>query len=126
MFTKIDYNSKVPIYVQIKNQIKYLIATGELKPNDRLPPVRELAATLKVNPTSTARVYRDLEMEKLIITKQGRGSFISEEVPKLEKDYRMKTIIEETKKLISLSYQLGLDKDELRKIIEEEIKKVNI
>jgi len=124
MFTNIDYGSKIPIYVQIKNQIKYMIATGELKAHDRLPPVRELASLLKVNPTSTARVYRDLESDGIITTKQGRGSFISDNIQKLDKNYRLKTILAEVRKLIALSHQLGISQSELANILEEESKKV--
>jgi GntR family transcriptional regulator len=125
MFTKINYSSQIPIYVQIKNQIKYLIATGTLKGGDKLISVRELAIQLKINPTSTARAYRDLEVENILITKRGRGSFVSENVNKLKKSYRMQTILEETKKLISLAYQMGITTEELSKLFEQELSRIN-
>jgi GntR family transcriptional regulator len=125
MFTKIDYHSKVPIYVQIMNQIKYMVATDELKTNERLPSVRDLAALLKVNPTSVARVYRDLESEGVISTKRGSGSYISENVQKFDKNYRFQTIQEEIRKLIALSYQMGFSQSELASILEEELRKIN-
>jgi len=124
MFTKIDYHSKVPIYVQIKNQIKYLVATDELKTADRLPSVRELSVLLKVNPTSAARVYRDLEAEGVITTKRGSGSFIAANVQKLDKSYRLRTIVAESQKLIVLSHQMGFSPDELTNILTEELRKI--
>jgi GntR family transcriptional regulator len=124
MFTKIDYHSKVPIYVQIKNQIKYLVATDELKTDERLPSVRELSVLLKVNPTSAARVYRDLEAEGVISTKRGKGSFIAANVQKLDKNHRLKTIVAESQKLIALSHQMGFTLDELTNILTEELRKI--
>ena len=124
MFTKINYSSQVPIYVQIKNQVRYLIATGTLKAGDKLLSVRDLAALLKVNPTSTARAYRDLEADEILVTQRGRGSFVSEHVNKLKKSYRMQTVLEETRKLIGLSHQMGISKDELLNLIEEELGRV--
>lgn len=76
MQIRIDLTSKVPIYVQIINQIKHMIATGELRPDDQLPTVRQLAADLRVNFNTIARAYRMLDEEGLISTQHGRGTYI--------------------------------------------------
>jgi len=76
MQIEIDLTSKVPIYVQIIDQIKHMIATGVLGPDDQLPTVRQLATDLRVNFNTIARAYRMLDDEGLISTQHGRGTYI--------------------------------------------------
>lgn len=76
---KIDTSSFVPIYEQVKTQLKLRIAAHILKPNDPLPSIRELASELLINPNTVARAYREMEREGFICTQKGRGSFVSEE-----------------------------------------------
>jgi len=76
MQIELDLRSKIPIYVQIIAQIKHLIATGMLKPDDQLPTVRQLATELRVNFNTVARAYRLLDEEGLISTQHGRGTYI--------------------------------------------------
>lgn len=76
MLLTLDFRSGVPIYVQIIDQIKHLVATGVLQPDDQLPTVRQLATELRVNFNTIARAYRLLDEEGLISTQQGRGTYI--------------------------------------------------
>ncbi len=76
MQIEIDLISKIPIYVQIIDQIKHMIAIGSLKPGDQLSTVRQLATDLRVNFNTIARAYRLLDEEGLISTQHGRGTFI--------------------------------------------------
>ena len=76
MKIKLDLRSKIPIYIQIIDQVKHLIASGVLVPDDQLPTVRELADDLGVNFTTVARAYRLLDEEGLISTQHGRGTYI--------------------------------------------------
>ncbi len=73
---KIDRESGVPIYVQIAQQLRGLIASGKIRPGERLPTVRQLAVELRINPNTVARIYVDLEREGLIAMQQGRGTFV--------------------------------------------------
>ncbi|MGD8760462.1 MAG: GntR family transcriptional regulator, partial [Anaerolineales bacterium] len=61
MFIELDFRSHIPIYVQIMERIKHLMATGMLGPGDQLPTVRQLAADLRVNFNTVARAYRLLD-----------------------------------------------------------------
>jgi GntR family transcriptional regulator len=76
MQVEVDLTSKIPIYVQLIDQIKHMIATGELSPDDQLPTVRQLATDLRVNFNTIARAYRMLDEEGLISTQHGRGTYI--------------------------------------------------
>jgi GntR family transcriptional regulator len=78
MRIKLDFRSNEPIYVQIAEQIRQMVASGELKKGDQLPTVRQLATELRVNFNTVARSYRLLDESGLISTQQGRGTFIWE------------------------------------------------
>ncbi|MEN8172649.1 MAG: GntR family transcriptional regulator [Chloroflexota bacterium] len=78
MQIELDFRSKIPIYVQIIDQVKHMIATERLKPGDQLPTVRQMAADLRINFNTIARSYRMLDEEGLISTQHGRGTFILE------------------------------------------------
>jgi GntR family transcriptional regulator len=73
----IDKNSRVPIYDQIKEQIKGLIHAGQIKTGDQLPTIRELSVALSVNFNTVALAYRDLANDGVIITERGRGTFVA-------------------------------------------------
>jgi GntR family transcriptional regulator len=74
---KLGFGS-APVYQQIVEEIIHLIASGELTSNDRLPPVRELAKQLEVNPNTVAKSYNELAERKLIISNKGGGTYFSE------------------------------------------------
>ncbi len=76
---KLDFRSGVPLYTQIVEQIRQLVANGELRVGDQLPTVRELAAELRVNFNTVARAYRMLDEAGLISTQRGRGTYIWEQ-----------------------------------------------
>jgi GntR family transcriptional regulator len=78
MKISIDFRSGQPIYVQITEQIRQMVANGELKQGDQLPTVRQLATDLRVNFNTVARAYRLLDETGLISTQQGRGTYIWE------------------------------------------------
>lgn len=74
----IDMKGRSPIYEQLKNGIIKLAALGALKPNEQLPPVRQLAKKLAINPNTVQKAYAELERDGIIYSLQGKGSFISE------------------------------------------------
>lgn len=77
----------IPIYRQIIQQVKMGVARGILKKGDRLPPIREMAIKLSINPNTVAKAYRELEREGIVATTTGKGTFIKrkENVPKKDK-----------------------------------------
>ncbi len=81
----IDTKSGVPFYRQIIEQIKFGIARGELAPGDRLPTVRQLAVDLSINPNTVVRAYRELEIEGVLATQQGSGTFIGQQKPEIDR-----------------------------------------
>jgi GntR family transcriptional regulator len=104
---RLDFQEREPIYQQIVEQVKSMVASGALKPGSQLPTVREVAADLRINFNTAARAYRLLHEEGIISTQQGRGTYVLEAPPPTEarrmKRERLQTMIrgwmEEAKRL---------------------------
>jgi GntR family transcriptional regulator len=122
MQIKLDLRSKIPIYVQIIDQIKHLIATGELQPDDQLPTIRELAADLDVNFTTVARAYRLLDDEDLISTQHGRGTYILPLPSGLsDGDFRREDLERLARYFLNEAARLGYHPDEVAELIKDNI-----
>jgi len=108
---KLDPKTGTPFYRQIIDQIRFGIATGKLKTGEQLPTVRSLAVDLKVNLNTVAKAYRELEIQQILETQQGSGTFISEiKVPlsDKEKGNKLKEICNEFT-AIAFSYGFTID-----------------
>ncbi|HYG38708.1 MAG TPA: GntR family transcriptional regulator [Cytophagales bacterium] len=95
---KLDPKTGTPFYRQIIDQIKFGIARGNLKIGEQLPTVRSLAVDLKVNLNTVAKAYKELEIQNILETQQGTGTFISEikiQISAKEKDDKLKEICNE-------------------------------
>lgn len=77
MEIRVDHESGVPLYAQIIEKIKHLVATERLAPGDQLPTIRQLAVDLRVNPNTVVHAYHELGSQGVISTQQGRGTFIA-------------------------------------------------
>lgn len=76
---EIDYTSGLPVWIQVKNRIAYLIGSGEFAEGERLPTVRGLATELDISYNTVNRAYMDLERDGYIATRKGRGTFVAEQ-----------------------------------------------
>ncbi|MEE0704768.1 MAG: GntR family transcriptional regulator [Adlercreutzia sp.] len=75
---RINERSVVPIWIQIRKRLVYLISAGKFERGDRLPSVRELSVRLGVNYNTVNKVYQDLERDGYIYTQRGRGTYVSD------------------------------------------------
>lgn len=73
----VDFKSTVPIFEQIVQQVGKYIALGLLKPNDQLPTIRTLAKDLGINPNTVAKAYHECELNGMIYSLPGKGSYVS-------------------------------------------------
>ena len=78
MDLRVDMHSRAPIYLQIVERVKHMVAMGELQPGDQLPTVRQLAQHLQVNFNTVARAYTALHNAGVTFSQQGRGTFVRE------------------------------------------------
>ena len=90
MFRKPNPSSGVPIYVQIKEQIRHAIETGAILAGDQLPGIRSLAETLIINPNTVIKVYRELEQEGVLEIRHGLGAFVTPRRRSLSKAEEMR------------------------------------
>ena len=122
MQIEIDLISKIPIYVQIIDQIKHMIAIGVLRPDDQLPTVRQLATDLRVNFNTVARAYRLLDDEGLISTQHGRGTYILPLVSEQsEETLRRQDLEWLTRQYLNEASQLGYTAEQVSEIIQKNI-----
>lgn len=119
MFTELDFRSHIPIYTQMVERIKQLIASGVLEPGDQLPTVRQMAAELRVNFNTIARAYRILDEEGVISTQQGRGTYVLEPMPP-ERASRIRSAALEgmTKSFLEHAHQVGFKPEEVSMLLD--------
>ncbi len=110
---KLDPKSGVPFYRQIIDQIRFGIASGNLAVGEQLPTVRGLAVELKVNLNTVSKAYKELEIQNIIETHQGTGTFIGDtklSIPDDEKQSKLKTIVTE---FTTIASSYGFTKNDL-------------
>lgn len=117
---KIEFDEKIPIYLQIMKAIKQDIAIAKLKPGDKLPSIREMAEILKVNPNTIQRAYQELEREQIIYTQRGMGTFITNDVEKL-KLLKKEMATELVTSFVNEIKNLGFNRDEIIEIIKKSL-----
>lgn len=117
MQVRISDRDGVPIYVQLVNQVKYLVSSGRLAAGEKLPPVRKLAEQLLVNPNTVARAYRELEQEGIVSTRQGSGVFVAEGVSPLARREQNRVLMERIDVLLTEARQMNVDLETLVKLV---------
>ena len=103
----------VPIYLQIVNQVKYLVASGRLAPGEELPPIRALAEQLLVNPNTVARAYRELETAGVVTKRRGAGTYVSDAGSPLARRERLDILTERIDALLAEARQMNVDVEEI-------------
>ncbi len=117
---KVDFRSPLPIYAQIVKQIQQQVLSGQLKPGDQLPTVRQLAAELRVNFNTVARAYRILDESGLISTQQGRGTYIwARSAPAKSGEVRQRTLQELARSYAAQASALSYSPEEIRAALDE-------
>lgn len=109
----IDVTSSTPIYAQIVNGIKEGILKGLFEPGEKLPSVRDMAKMMTLNPNTVQKAYKELEGQKVVVTIQGRGTFISEEYKPRKDEHKLNEVKETFKKGIVEAFYMGFSKEEL-------------
>jgi len=109
----IDPKSGVPLYRQIIESVKFAIARGDLGPGDQLPTVRRLAVDLKVNPNTVIRAYREMEIEGVLDTQQGSGTFVTDRLPEVDALERRRMLDQILTELLARAFGYGFTLDEV-------------
>jgi GntR family transcriptional regulator len=115
--TNIDFRSPLPIYRQLIHLIRMEILSGRLSDGDQLPPIRELAKILKLNPNTVARAYYTLEEEGFIESKRGSGNWVNYKKAKLD-SLRRGMVEDEFKGFLERAFSLGASWDDVKNLIK--------
>jgi GntR family transcriptional regulator len=114
----LDNDSGVPVYRQIINQIENAVVSGRMTVGDRLPTIRSLAVSLKINPNTIAKAYNELEIRGVLQTQVGSGTYIADKKPEVV-DTRQKKLREAAERFLQEAGELGAGKDEISKLLED-------
>jgi len=109
----ISNSSSVPIYEQIKKSIINQIMNDELKEDDVIPSIRNLAQDIKISVMTIKKAYDELEQDGYIISKQGKGTFVAPKNTELVKDKAQKDIEEHISKIVDISKKFDIQKKEV-------------
>jgi GntR family transcriptional regulator len=109
----------VPIYLQIVNQVKYLVAAGRLAPGEEIPPIRVLAEKLVINPNTVAKAYHELEREGVVTKKHGSGTYVSDNGSPLARRERLKILSERIDALLVEARHMNVPLKEVLGLINE-------
>ena len=114
----ISNSSSDPIYLQIVNQIKAMIMSGELSPGDALPSMRNLAMQMRVSLITTKRAYEELERDGFIETYTGKGSFVKAQNPELLREENLRQIEKLLGEAVDKARMSGVSNEEMKEILD--------
>ena len=119
MFVVLSPAHPDPMYKQVTDQIKDAIASGDLKPDDRLPSVRELSEALNVSAITIKRAYQDLEAAGFILTRAGMGSFVAPVERGVLRERKLAELQEELRRLVRSSAKFGISADDIVRLTQQ-------
>ena len=120
----ITSNDGIPIYLQIVNQVKYLVASGRLASGEELPPIRVLAEQLLVNPNTVARAYRELEMAGVVTKRRTAGTYVSRHGSPLDRRERLRILTGRVDALLAEARQMNVTIDQVLELIRRRDEKM--
>ncbi len=119
MQLRISVQDGAPIYQQIVEQVKYLVAAGRLKPGDDVPPIRVLAEQLRINPNTVARAYLELEREGVVTMRQGFGTMVAQVKTHLPRREKLRILAAPADVLLTNAHHLNVEFDEVVDLLRE-------
>jgi GntR family transcriptional regulator len=117
MHIEVSLHDGVPIYRQIVNQIKYLVASGKIRPGDELPPIRTLAEQLMVTPNTIVKAYGELEDEGVIFKRRGAGTYVADLKSPLARKEQRRILEQRADALLTEAIQLNFTYAEVLELL---------
>jgi GntR family transcriptional regulator len=121
MLDRIDPRSPTPLYAQIASRVKLAIAAGDLAAGDGLPSVRQLAATLRINPATVVQAYRALEVDGFVEMRQGAGTFVHDLAPSRRLQERKAAARRLVRELLAEGGRLGISPHDIAAVLRDEL-----
>jgi GntR family transcriptional regulator len=104
---RVDPTLPTPIWSQIEEAVRYLVASGALRPGDALPSVRDLAREQRINPNTVAKAYQRLVEGGILETRRGEGTFVAERPPSMPAAEKARLLREGATRFSTLAVNLG-------------------
>ena len=121
MEIQVDFESGVPLYLQLVDRIKQMVARGHLQAGQQLPTMRQLAADLRINYNTVGRAYMILDQEGVISTQRGRGTFIASRLSEEQMQrLRMEKLRSLMANIVHEAASLGYHREEIDLAFREE------
>jgi len=115
----LDNKDPRPIWRQIQESMRYLVAQGAIPAETPVPSVRELAKELQVNPATVSKAYQQLVAEGVLVVRRGEGTFPATQAPAIPKGERRKRLREAAESYAAVARTLGADEDELKGAVDQ-------
>jgi GntR family transcriptional regulator len=109
---RVDPTLPSPIWSQIEESVRYLVASGALRPGEAVPSVRDLARELRVNPNTVAKAYQRLVEAGILETRRGEGTFVAERPPAMPAAEKARILEEGATRYSTLAVNLGATRAE--------------
>ncbi|MDA1276195.1 MAG: GntR family transcriptional regulator [Verrucomicrobia bacterium] len=119
MQIQINPQDGTPLYQQIVDQVKYMVASGRLGPGDEIPTIRALAEQLTINPNTVARAYMELDRSGIVYKRQGTGTFVGEVRSTLSQREKLKILAKRADALLVEALHLGIGFDAVVDLLKE-------
>jgi DNA-binding transcriptional regulator YhcF (GntR family) len=119
---RIDASSAVPLYAQVVEQIRTLVAMRALRQGDQLPSVRELATSLRINRNTAAKAYQLLESMGVLESRAGQGTFVADNVVPWSDDERQRRLENSLERALVEAYHLEIPFEEIPAVLERVMK----
>jgi GntR family transcriptional regulator len=114
----IDPALPTPIWAQVEDAVRRLVATGGLEPGSALPSVREIARDLRINPNTAAKAYQRLAEAGVLETRRGEGTFVAHRPPTLSVSVRTRLLREGAERYCAVAVSIGASEPEARSALE--------
>ncbi len=121
---QVDLRSRTPLYLQIVQNIKTNIISGDLQADEKLPSVRELSAELVINPNTIQKAFRMLEQEGFLYSLPGKGNYVMELKTAKVKE-QQERVLKEIAAAVEKAYRLGLRREEICSYLDRAEKEEN-
>ena len=121
----INSSEGVPIYVQIVNQVKHLVASGRLTSGEEIPAIRVLAEQLVVNPNTVARAYLELERAGVVTKRHGSGTYVAELASPLSRREKFKVLTQRVDSLLVEADHLDIELNDVIELLRERDERIH-
>jgi GntR family transcriptional regulator len=122
---RLDNRSGVPTYLQLVQQVRQAVRLGILRPGDQLPTVKEVVASLTINPNTVLHAYRQLDLEGLVEGRRGVGTFVAATPPPPPVD-DLKGLRSSLERWVARARAAGLDDETIRGLLAEAVRPSDI